>query len=229
MHDVSAQIPRGRMTALVGTSGAGKSTFINLLLRHYDPDAGEITVDGVRLQDLEVSTWRDHLAVASQDTHIFNTTISKNIAYGRLAATPDEIVAAAKQADAHEFISALPDSYETIAGDQGVRLSGGQRQRIALARAIIRDAKILILDEAINALDSISEHVIHESIKRLGSDRTVIIIAHRLSTIEQADQIIVLDAGRVQDQGRAADLLEKEALFKRLYDLPADESSSKES
>jgi subfamily B ATP-binding cassette protein MsbA len=219
IEDVCLEIPRGKRIALAGPSGAGKSTLISLLLRFYDPQRGTITVNGAPLRDLDLESWRRRLAVVSQDTHIFNASIQDNIAYGRGNADLDEVIAAARQADAHEFISALPNGYDTLVGDQGIRLSGGQRQRIALARAIVRKADVLVLDEATNALDSISERAVLDSIQALGDECTVISIAHRLATIMQADEIIVLEAGRVKEQGHAAELLANQSLFARLYQL----------
>lgn len=219
LQDISMRVGRGETTALVGPSGAGKSTLINLLMRFYEPSAGDISVDGVALHDTDLRSWRRKIAVVSQDIHVFNATVRENIAYGKLDASEPEIVAAARQADAHDFICSLPEGYDTVVGDQGVRLSTGQKQRLALARAIVRDPEILILDEATNALDSISENVIQASLQRLRRDRTVIVIAHRLSTIEQADQILVLDKGRIIERGTLADLLANNALFARLYEL----------
>ena len=219
IEDVCLEIPRGKRIALAGPSGAGKSTLISLLLRFYDPQRGTITVNGTPLRDLDLESWRRRLAVVSQDTHIFNASIQDNIAYGRGNADLDEVIAAARQADADGFILALPNGYDTLVGDQGIRLSGGQRQRIALARAIVRKADVLVLDEATNALDSISERAVLDSIQALGDECTVISIAHRLATIMQADEIIVLEAGRVKEQGHAAELLANQSLFARLYQL----------
>lgn len=219
LQDISICIPRDKTTALVGPSGAGKSTLIGLICRFYDVTAGEITVDGYPLQQLNLADWRSRMAIVSQDVHIFSSTVGENIAYGRLEATKAEIVAAASLANAHDFISNLPQGYDTRVGDRGIRLSGGQRQRIALARAIVRNPEILILDEATNALDSISEHLIQEALNTLSHNRTVIVIAHRLSTVEQADQIIVLEAGKVIEQGNLHQLLKLDGLFARLYHL----------
>ncbi len=219
LGDVSMRIGVGETTALVGPSGAGKSTLINLLMRFYEPTTGDIAVDGVALHETDLRSWRRKIAVVSQDIHVFNTSVRENIAYGKLDASEPEIVGAARQADAHDFICSLPEGYDTVVGDQGVRLSTGQKQRIALARAIVRDPEILILDEATNSLDSISENVIQASLQKLRRDRTVIVIAHRLSTIEQADQILVLDRGRIVERGTLADLLANNALFARLYEL----------
>ncbi len=176
-------------------------------------------MDSYPLRQLNLVDWRSRIAIVSQDTYLFSTTVQENIAYGRLDATQDDIVAAAKLANAHEFISQLPQGYDTKVGDRGIRLSGGQRQRLALARAIIRNPEILILDEATNALDSISEYSIQEVLNSFGQNRTVIVIAHRLSTIEQADQIIVLEEGRVKEQGSMQHLLKINGLFAKLYHL----------
>lgn len=170
-------------------------------------------------KELNLTDWRNQIAIVSQDVYMFSTTVLENIAYGQLDATKKEIITAAKLANAHEFISQLPQGYDTNLGDRGTRLSGGQKQRIALARAIVRNPKILILDEATNALDSIAEHLIQEALSILSQDRTVIVIAHRLSTIEQADQIVVLNEGRVIEQGNFQQLLEINGLFTQLYHL----------
>ncbi len=221
LQNISLRIPKGKTTALVGPSGAGKSTLINLICRFYNVTEGEIFVDGRSLNSLNLRDWRERIAIVSQDVHIFSSTIRENIAYGRLEATDAEIAAAAQKAHAHEFIANLPFGYDTPVGDRGLRLSGGQRQRIALARAIIRDPDILILDEATNALDTITEQFIQNALANFGRNRTVIIIAHRLSTIEKADQIIVLNNGKVAEQGNLKTLLQdnEKGLFSHLYQL----------
>lgn len=219
LQNISMCIPKGKTTAIVGPSGAGKSTLIGLICRFYDLTSGEIYVDRSSLQELNLTEWRNQIAIVSQDVYMFSTTVLENIAYGRLDATEKEIIEAAKLANAHDFIMQLPEGYNTKVGDRGVRLSGGQRQRIALARAIVRNPQILILDEATNALDTISEHLIQEALNTLSQNRTVIVIAHRLSTIEQADQIIVLNEGRVVEQGHLQELLEQKGLFAQLYHL----------
>jgi len=219
LQNISMCIPKGKTTAIVGPSGAGKSTLIGLICRFYDLTSGEIYVDRSSLQELNLTEWRNQIAIVSQDVYMFSTTVLENIAYGRLDATEKEIIEAAKLANAHDFIMQLPEGYNTKVGDRGVRLSGGQRQRIALARAIVRNPQILILDEATNALDTISEHLIQEALNTLSQNRTVIVIAHRLSTIEQADQIIVLNEGRVVEQGHLQQLLEQKGLFAQLYHL----------
>src|SRR5262245_30638424 len=219
LTEASFSIPAGQTTAFVGPSGGGKSTIIKLLLRFHDPTNGAITVDGRLLSEFELDFWRSLIAVVSQDVFLFNTTVRENIAYGRLDAGRNEIVEAARKADAHEFIERLPNGYETVLGHHGVRLSGGEQQRISLARAIIRNPRILMLDEATNALDSISEQWIQDTLDKLSENRTVIMIAHRLSTIERADQIIVLEKGRVRECGRLPELVKAGGLFARLYHL----------
>jgi ATP-binding cassette, subfamily B, bacterial MsbA len=226
VQDISICIPKGKTTAFVGPSGAGKSTLISLLCRFFDPIDGDIYVDGCSLRQFDLDSWRSRIAIVSQDIYMFSTTIRENIAYGRLDATENEIIAAARLANAHEFITRLPYGYETRVGDRGMRISGGQRQRIALARAIVRNPEILILDEATNALDSIAENLIQEAIYQLSENRTVIVIAHRLSTIEQADQIIVLEDGRVIEQGNLQHLLKLNGLFTRLYHLQYNNTRS---
>jgi subfamily B ATP-binding cassette protein MsbA len=219
IQELSIVIPQGKTTAIVGPSGAGKSTLIGLICRFYDVTEGEIYVDKYPIKELNLTDWREEIAIVSQDVYMFSTTVLENIAYGRLDATKEEIIEAAKLANAHEFIMELPEGYDTEVGDRGIRLSGGQRQRIALARAIIRNPQILVLDEATNALDSIAEQLIQEALNTLSQNRTVIVIAHRLSTIEQADQIVVLNQGRVIEQGNLQHLLSLNGLFAQLYSL----------
>ncbi|MFB2897671.1 heterocyst formation ABC transporter subunit HepA [Aerosakkonemataceae cyanobacterium BLCC-F50] len=209
LHNVTLTIKKGTTTALVGASGAGKSTLADLIPRFYDPTAGQILIDGIDLREFEINSLRRQLAVVSQDTFIFNTSVRNNIAYGTENADEKAILAVAKLANAWEFIQELPEGFDTQLGDRGVRLSGGQRQRIAIARALLRDPEILILDEATSALDSVSERLIQESLEKLSQGRTVIAIAHRLSTIVRADKVVVLEAGKIVEQGRYNDLLEQ--------------------
>ena len=217
LNSLSIYIPKGKTTALVGSSGAGKSTVINLIFRFYDVNSGEIYVDDHLISELTLTSWRSRISMVSQDVHIFSTTIRENIAYGRPDATEKEIIAAAKQAFAHEFICQLSQGYDTFVGDRGIQLSGGQRQRISIARTILCDPEILILDEATNSLDNLSELHIQRAIKSLSKNRTVIVIAHRLSTIEEADSIVVMDKGRAVEQGSFNELLKQGGLFAQLH------------
>lgn len=226
VHDLSFRIPAGKTTALVGPSGSGKSTVIKMLLRLYDPATGEITVDDTGLADLDLKSWRLRLAMVSQDVFVFDSSVRDNIGYGRESASDAEIEQAAKLADAHDFISELPEGYDTRIGDRGTRLSGGQRQRITLARAILRDPDLLILDEATNSLDSLSESLIQLSLDELRGERTIVVIAHRLSTIERADNIIVLAGGELREQGTLDELLGNDGLFAELYRLQAQTGSA---
>ncbi len=219
LENISLFIPKGKTTALVGYSAAGKSTIINLILRFYDVTSGEIYIDDYLIKKLDLAAWRSHISLVSQDIHIFSATVRENIAYGRPDATEAEIIEAAKQAHAHEFIYELDQRYDTFVGDRGIKLSGGQRQRISIARAILCNPEILILDEATNALDTISEKLIQEAINLLSHNRTVIVIAHRLSTIKNADQIIVLKQGKIEEYGSFNDLIQKQAVFHELYQL----------
>jgi subfamily B ATP-binding cassette protein MsbA len=219
LEQVSCSINFGETTAFVGPSGAGKSSLIRLICRLYDPSSGRLLIDGIPLSNLDLAWWRNQIAVISQEIYLFNASVAENIAYGKLDATRKELVEAARKAHALEFIEELPDGFETILGDRGVRLSGGQRQRLALARAFIRDPEILILDEATNSLDLISERVVQDALEEFGRNRTVLIVAHRLSTIEHADQIVVLDSGRVVESGSLNQLLAADGLFSRFHAL----------
>lgn len=215
--DAGFFIPKGKTTAIVGKSGAGKSTVINLLLRFYDPQKGAIFIDDEPLTDFIVESYRHNIGIVSQDTFIFNDTVRNNIAFGLLDAPSEDIIAeAAKRAGADEFIVELPEGYDTILGERGIRLSGGQRQRISIARAILKNPEILILDEATSSLDTRTEELIHKAITDLSRNRTVVIIAHRLSTIKNAEKIIVLNEGRVSETGEEKELMERKGEYYKL-------------
>ncbi len=217
LDGVTTIFPRGQTTALVGPSGAGKTTLVNLVGRFYDPVSGVIAVDGFDLRTVTVRSLRSQIAVVPQEPILFADTIRENIRYGRLEATPEEIDAAADAANAREFIVRLPKGLDTLVGERGVRLSVGQRQRIAIARALLRDAPILLLDEATSSLDNESEFLVQQALDRLMSGRTTIVIAHRLSTVERADRILVLDRGRIVEEGTHQELLTLGGLYHRLY------------
>ena len=219
LHDFSLSVKAGRLIALVGSSGAGKTTVTNLLLRFHDPWGGRITIGGTDIREVHTRDLRNQIAIVTQETVLFNDTIFNNIALGRPGATREEVIEAAKHAYAHEFITAKPEGYDTIIGEKGAMLSGGQRQRIAIARAIVRNAPILILDEATSALDTESERAVQAALEALMTGRTTICIAHRLSTIQRADQIIVMDQGRIIETGTHTELLEKGGTYRKLYDL----------
>lgn len=217
--DISVDLVPGKFYALVGPSGAGKSTLFSLLLRFYDPDSGRVLIDGIDIRDMTQDSVRQNIGLVSQDTFLFHDTIRENIRYGRLDATIDEIVAAAKQAHAHEFIQQIQNGYDAVVGDAGCNLSGGQKQRLSIARAILRNAPILLLDEATSALDTETEKIIQEAIQTLSAGKTVIAIAHRLSTILEADQIIVMRDGRIDSRGTHWELLRTSELYQKLYQL----------
>ncbi|TAF07678.1 MAG: ABC transporter ATP-binding protein [Nostocales cyanobacterium] len=210
LKDITLTIEKGKMIALVGASGGGKTTLADLIARFYEPRDGKIIIDGVNLQKIEVNSLRRKMAIVSQKTFIFNTSIRDNISYGTLAATEAEIIEAARLANALEFIEKLPQGLDTIIGADGIQLSGGQQQRIAIARALVRDPEILILDEPTSALDSITEQVIQELLDKFTIGRTVIVIAHRLSTISKADKVVVLEQGHIVEQGKYQELLDRQ-------------------
>jgi len=219
VHGIKLEIESGKQYALVGSSGAGKTTMLSLILRFYDPQTGAVLLDGRDIRTITQQSLREQIGIVTQEMFLFHDTIYENIRYGRLDATKEEIYEAAKQAFAHDFILAQPQGYQTIVGDKGSLLSGGQQQRLAIARALLKDAPILLLDEAMSALDSESERIIQNAVERLAEGRTVIAIAHRLSTILKSDKIIVMDGGRIADSGTHAELLEKSALYRKLYEL----------
>ncbi len=228
LKDVDLAIPRGTVVAVVGATGSGKTTMAGLLARFYDPTAGAITFDGHDLRDLTIASVRHHVGVVTQETIIFNDTVASNIAYGSPNATREQVIEAARKANAHDFIMEKAEGYEYVAGDKGCNLSGGQRQRISIARAILRNPPILILDEATSALDSVTEKLVQEALYRLMEDRTVFVIAHRLSTIQHAHQICVLDQGRIVERGTHAELFARGGLYRRLCDTQfgADDQSA---
>jgi subfamily B ATP-binding cassette protein MsbA len=219
LRNISVEIPAGKTTAIIGRSGAGKSTIMALLFRFHDPTEGEVTADDISLPRFRLSSWRARLALMSQEVQLFNDTIETNIAYGDLNADVDSIRSAAIVAHAETFIQSMPQGYRTIVGDHGMRLSGGQRQRIALARTILRNPDILMLDEATNALDIESERAFQFALKEYSHQRTIVVIAHRLSTVERADQVIVMEGGRVVEAGSPNQLLDRKGHFARLHDL----------
>jgi len=214
---VNLEIPAGKTFAFVGPSGSGKTSLISLLPRLYEPTAGKIKIDDVSIDELKLRSLREQLALVSQDVILFNDTIGRNIAYGRDNVSEEAIWQAVRAADLEQFIRSLPEGLQTMVGDRGVRLSGGQRQRVAIARAVIKDAPILILDEATSALDTASEASVKAAIDRLRHNRTTLIVAHRLSTVENADWVVVMDGGKIVQQGTHRSLIAESGLYHSLY------------
>ncbi|MBI4027186.1 MAG: ATP-binding cassette domain-containing protein [Verrucomicrobia bacterium] len=219
LREVSLAIPHGTTVALVGPSGAGKTTLLNLLPRFYDPAEGRVLMDGTDLREVTLRSLRSQIALVTQDTILFNDTIRNNIRYGSMEASEAQVEAAARRAHAHDFILHQPFGYDTVVGEKGVKLSGGQKQRLAIARAILKNPRILLLDEATSALDTESERAVQAALDELIQGRTVVVIAHRLSTVQKADIIVVLDDGRIMEQGSHADLMAGGKLYRRLHDL----------
>ncbi len=226
LDQINLWIPKGTTLALVGASGAGKSTLADLIPRFYDPLSGIITLDGRDLREYDLQSLRRELGIVSQDTFLFNDSVHNNIAYSREQATHHEVIEAAKRANAYEFIIQLPDGFDTQVGDRGVMLSGGQRQRLAIARALLRDPDILILDEATSALDTVSERLVQQALEELCRNRTTIVIAHRLSTIQKADQIAVMDQGKVVEVGNHEELLRLGGYYTQLYAMQFDQDAN---
>ncbi len=219
LKDINLQVRKGSMLAIVGPSGSGKTTLVDLIPRFYDPKKGKIFIDGTEIKEVTLKSLRKQVGIVTQETILFNDTIQGNILYGKPDATEEEIHHAAIQAHAHDFIRNLPRGYETIIGDRGMKISGGERQRIAIARALLKNPPILILDEATSQLDTESERIVQEALDRLIQGRTVFVIAHRLSTVRNAHRIVVLDRGMIIEQGSHQELIQKDGLYKRLYSM----------
>jgi subfamily B ATP-binding cassette protein MsbA len=219
LHDFNLEIQPGMTVALVGSSGSGKSTIAKLAARFYDPQKGRILIDDHNLRDISLESLRSHLGIVSQETLLLYGTIRDNIVYGKLDATDEEIEAAAKAANAHDFIMSFPDGYNSIVGERGVKLSGGQRQRLAIARVLVKNPQFIVLDEATSALDTESEKLVQESLTQLLEGRTSLVIAHRLSTIQNSDLIVVLEGGKIVEMGTHTELIEKGGRYLELQSL----------
>jgi ATP-binding cassette subfamily B protein len=220
-RQLNVTIPAGQRVGLVGYSGSGKSTFVSLILRLYDPQGGQILVDGRDIRSLTQESLHSQLSLIPQDPNLFHRSLLDNIRYGRLGASDEEVVEAARKAHAHEFIMQIKDKYASLVGERGVKLSGGQRQRIAIARVVLKNAPILILDEATSSLDSVTEQAIQETLEEVMRGKTVIVVAHRLSTIAHLDRILVFDQGRIVEDGSHAELLSRGGAYQRLWSRQA--------
>lgn len=219
LKNINLKIGKGKTIALVGQSGSGKSTLADMLPRFYDPDKGEILIDGILMQELKITSLRDLMGIVTQESILFNDSVFSNIAFGLQNVKEEDVIAAAKIANAHDFINEMPEKYQTNIGDRGNKLSGGQRQRIAIARAVLKNPPILILDEATSALDSESERLVQDALNNLMKSRTSVVIAHRLSTIQHADEIIVLQKGEIAERGTHNELLAQNGVYRKLYDM----------
>jgi subfamily B ATP-binding cassette protein MsbA len=219
LQNIDIKVTKGQIVALVGPSGAGKSTLVDLIPRFYDPQVGNIFIDNINIKNIDINNLRSLMGIVTQETILFNDTVLNNIAYGKHDIEKEKVIEGANIANAHSFITQLPEQYQTNIGERGIQLSGGQRQRIAIARAILKNPPILILDEATSALDTESERLVQEALERLMKNRTSFVIAHRLSTVINADWIIVLDKGQIIQQGQHQDLVAKEGLYQKLYKM----------
>ena len=218
IENFSMKIPAGKTIALVGPSGGGKTTICHLIPRFYEIDSGAITVDGLDIRTIDRQALRKNIGIVQQDVFLFNGTIRENIAFGNFSATDAEIIEAAKKANIHEYISGLPEGYDTTTGERGVKLSGGQKQRIAIARAFLKNPPVLILDEATSALDNATEMLIQDALSKLSEGRTTLVVAHRLSTVKNADEIIVITQDGISERGTHAELMSRNGLYKELYE-----------
>ena len=219
LKDFSLEIPKGKTVALVGQSGSGKSTIANLIARFYDVNEGSITFDGTDIRDLKIQSLRDLIGIVSQDSILFNDTITNHLLIGKASATPAEIEEAAKVANAYDFIEALPEKFQTNIGDMGGKLSGGQKQRLSIARAVLKNPPIMILDEATSALDTESEKLVQNALEKMMMNRTSLVIAHRLSTIQKADIIVVMEKGKIIEQGNHATLMAQNGTYRKLVEM----------
>ncbi|MCB0161628.1 MAG: ATP-binding cassette domain-containing protein, partial [Caldilineaceae bacterium] len=219
LDDINFDVAPGQTVALIGPTGSGKSTIINLLPRFYDPIEGVVRIDGIDVRQLTLDSLRSHVGMVLQNPFLFSNTIGENIAYGKTGASDEEIIAAAKAANAHDFIMHFPEGYDTLVGERGVTLSGGQKQRIAIARALLRNPRILILDDSTSSVDTETEHLIQQALAALMENRTTFVIAQRLLTLKGADMILVLDKGRIIERGTHDELLANHGLYREIYDL----------